>query len=146
MVEIIWKEPPPSISNEKAEVIAELQKQPGRWALVQQDKSSSSSAAPWQKIGCQAKAHRKNPGEKVPKYDVYAGWPEAKASKPASATPPKPLPVGRVAVEQAVSTGTAIKPPAPAAPRPSLPAPKASGGYSQFLANQRAGTVPAAAE
>lgn len=145
MVEIIWKEPPPSISSEKAEVIAELQKQPGRWALVQQDKSSSSSAAPWQKIGCQAKAHRKNPGEKVPKYDVYARWPEVKASKPAPAATPKPLPVGRAAVEQAVSSGTALKP-APAAARPPLPAPKASGGYSQFLANQRAGTIAAAAE
>lgn len=133
MVEIIWKEPPPSISSEKAEVIAELQKQPGRWALVQQDKSSSGSAAPWQKIGCQARAHRKNPGEKVPKYDVYARWPEAKAgaAKAAAAAPAK-----SASVDKAISTGTALRPP--------LPAPKNSGGYSQFLANQRAGTVAAA--
>ena len=134
MVEIIWQDPPPSISTEKAEVIAELQKHPGRWALVQQDKSSSSSAAPWQKIGCQAKAHRKNPGEKVPKYDVYARWPEAKTGKAGPAAAQKPP-----TVAQAV--GTAIRPPAPA--RPTLPAPKNSGGYSQFLANQRAGTVAA---
>lgn len=143
MVEIIWREPPPSISSEKAEVLAELQKNPGRWALVQQDKSSSGSAAPWQKIGCQARAHRKNPGEKVPKYDVYARWPEAKTgtAKTATATGPSKAP----AVEKAISTGTALKPPAPVTRAP-LPAPKASGGYSQFLANQRAGTVAAAAE
>ena len=143
MVEIIWREPPPSISSEKAEVLAELQKNPGRWALVQQDKSSSGSAAPWQKIGCQARAHRKNPGEKVPKYDVYARWPEGKAgaAKTATAASPSKAP----AVEKAISTGNALKPPA-TSPRAPLPAPKASGGYSQFLANQRAGTVAAAAE
>ena len=143
MVEIIWREPPPSISSEKAEVLAELQKNPGRWALVQQDKSSSGSAAPWQRIGCQARAHRKNPGEMVRKYDVYARWPDATAgaANTAAAASPSKAP----AVEKAISTGTALKPPAPAT-RPALPAPKASGGYSQFLANQRAGTVAAAAE
>ena len=112
MVEIIWREPPPSISSEKAEVLAELQKNPGRWALV-------------------------------PKYDVYARWPEGKAgaAKTATAASPSKAP----AVEKAISTGTALKPPA-TSPRAPLPAPKASGGYSQFLANQRAGTVAAAAE
>lgn len=109
MVEMIWKEPPPAVSSEKAPILAELQKHPGRWALVQADRSSSGAAAPWQKLGCQAKAHRKNAGEKPAKYDVYARWPDTGS---VGAAKPLPLPVGKAAVEKAISTGTALKPPA----------------------------------
>lgn len=103
MVEMIWKEPPPAVSAEKAAILTELRNHPGRWALVQQDRSSSSAAAPWQKLGCESKAARKNPGEAPAKYDVYARWPEAKrtAAKEFSAGGVNP-----VAPRPAVGGGT----------------------------------------
>lgn len=136
MVEIKWQDPPERgswIGGTLTPIVAALKKNPGKWALVREKVSSSSAQTPWKKQGCEALVRRSNPGETPPRYDVYARWPETV----------KPLPVGRAAVEKAVSSGTALKP-APAAARPPLPAPKASGGYSQFLANQRAGTVAAA--
>lgn len=131
MVEMIWKEPPPAVSSEKAPILAELQKHPGRWAMVQPDRSSSGAAAPWQKLGCQAKASRKNPGETPAKYDVYARWPEPSAL---------PLPVGKAEVAKAVATGTALKPPAPPLPRKGSPSPAPANdfGLSKFVADRRA--------
>lgn len=82
MVEIIWQEPPPAVSTEKAAILAELQNHPGRWALLGKDKSSSAAADPWRKLGCEAVARRTNPGEKKCLYDVYARWPEGKPDKP----------------------------------------------------------------
>ena len=139
---MIWKEPPPLVSSEKAATLAELQKNPGRWALVQSRYKSTSGTTAWKKLGCEATHRRSETATgNSPEYDIYARWPEAKPGKPApAATAPKSPPVA-----QAVAAGTALKP-APAAARPPLPAPKASGGYSQFLANQRAGTVSAASE
>ncbi len=137
MVEMIWKEPPPAVSSEKAPILAELQKHPGRWALVQPERSSSSAAAPWQKLGCQAKAHRKNAGETPPKYDVYARWPELEtpaAQKPASA------PAGKEAVEKAIAAGTALKPPGPAVQKPADPLsePVEDPGLNKYLESRRA--------
>lgn len=134
MVEMIWKEPPPAVSSEKAPILAELQKHPGRWALVQGDRSSSGAAAPWQKLGCQAKAHRKNAGEKPAKYDVYARWPEQEpAAKPA------PVIAGKAAVEKAISTGTALKPPPPLIPKPDAVQPVAHDpGLDNYLEKRRA--------
>lgn len=79
MVEMIWKEPPPAVSSEKAPVLAELQKNPGRWALVQTRYKSSSGATAWRKLGCEA-AHRRveSADGKSMDYDIYARWPEAK--------------------------------------------------------------------
>lgn len=123
MVEIKWQDPPAALTHHDS-IVAALKNNPGRWALVAEDRSSSSSGTPWNKSGCETKVHRKNPGEGKAKYDVYARWPEEK----------KPLPVGRAvagAAAKPATTGTALIP-----PRATLPAPKASGGYSQFLANQ----------
>lgn len=123
MVEIKWQEPPAALTLHDS-IVEALKKNHGRWALVAEDRSSSSSGTPWNKSGCETKVHRKNPGEGKPKYDVYARWPEEK----------KPLPVGRqaaVPAAKAAAAGTALTP-----PKTTLPAPKASGGYSQFLANQ----------
>lgn len=75
MVEMIWKEPPPVVSSEKAAVLAELQKHPGRWALVQAAYKSTSGANAWKKLGCEA-THRRT--EAPGAYDIYARWPEAK--------------------------------------------------------------------
>lgn len=90
MVEMIWKEPPPAVSSEKAAILAELQKHPGRWALVGKDKSSSAAADPWKKLGCEATYRRTNPGDKKPLYDVYGRWPEPKAGT----KPPPQYPAG----------------------------------------------------
>jgi hypothetical protein len=129
MVEMIWKEPPPAVSSEKAPVLAELQKHPGRWAMVQPDRSSSGAAAPWQKLGCQAKASRKNPGETPAKYDVYARWPEGKTGSAKTAA----------AVANAVASGTALKPPAPQVPKAEPVQPVVSDpGLNKYLENRRA--------
>lgn len=131
MVEMIWKEPPPAVSSEKAPILAELQKHPGRWAMVQADRSSSGAAAPWQKLGCQAKACRKNQGETPAKYDVYARWPEPEttAGKPATLQ----------SVAKAISTGTALKPPAPLIPKPDAVQPVVSDpGLDKYLESRRA--------
>ena len=139
MVEMIWEEPAPRrVRTKKTPIVEELQKHPGRWALVVSQAKSSSAAVSWRTLGCEATPRPSKSGNKG-EYDVYARWPE-KAAKPV------PVPNAKETVTKAVTSGTALKPPATAAPRPSLPAPKASGGYSQFLANQRAGTVAAAAE
>lgn len=130
MVEIKWQDPPAALTLHDS-IVAALQKNPGRWALVAEDRSSSSAGTPWTKSGCETKVHRKNPGDAKAKYDVYARWPEET----------KPLPVGRQAAgatapaAKPATAGTALIP-----PRAPLPAPKASGGYSQFLANQRNGS------
>lgn len=133
---MIWKEPPPAVSSEKAPILAELQKNPGRWALVQSGYKSSSGAAPWRKLGCEA-VHRRSEAGKTGEYDIYARWPKTTAA--ADKTPAK------ATVAAAVATGTALKPPTAAPPRREYPAPSqvptdAAGGYSKFLASQRAGT------
>lgn len=136
MVEIIWKEPPPAVSSEKAAILAELQKNPGRWALVQERYKSSSGTAPWKKLGCEA-THRRaepNPAAKSTEYDIYARWPEE--TKSAAGEKPEP----KAAVAKAVATGTALKPPPPAVPKaPKQPLQPANDmGLNKFLADRRA--------
>ncbi|QWY84248.1 hypothetical protein QEO77_gp55 [Arthrobacter phage Zaheer] len=140
MVEMIWKEPPPAVSSEKAAVLAELQKHPGRWALVQSRYKSSSAAAPWRKLGCEATHRRSESGEKG-EYDVYARWPKKDGSEATEAKPePAAAPATKVAsVAKAVATGTALKPPPPAVPK----APKQEVrpvndmGLTKFLEDRR---------
>lgn len=138
MVEMIWKEPPPAVSSEKAAVLAELKKNPGRWALVQSRYKSTSGTAPWKKLGCEATHRRAEPLEgKSTEYDIYARWPEA-------ATPTPAAPAGKAdpkaAVAKAVKTGTALTPPPPPAPRRDSPSPAPANdmGLSSFLAARRA--------
>lgn len=135
MVEIIWKEPPPAVSSEKAAILAELKKHPGRWALVQTRYKSTSGTSPWKKLGCEATHRRADTTEgKSTEYDIYARWPEGATAAPAARADPK------AAVAKAVATGTALKPPAPAPPRrgsaPVVPA--NDMGLSKFLADRRA--------
>jgi hypothetical protein len=140
MVEIIWKEPPPAVSSEVAPILGALKNNPGRWALVRQKVTSSSAGAPWKKQGCEARVHRTNPREKPARYDVYARWPETKAQPPAGSKP-LPLPLGKAAVEKAIATGTALKPPAPA-PTPKAEEPQEpvaeDPGLSKYLESRRA--------
>lgn len=131
MVEIIWKEPPPSVSSEKAPILAELQKNPGRWALVQPRYKSSSATTAWRKLGCEA-THRRSDSGNAGEYDVYARWPKPAGAGAAAET--------KADVAKAVATGTALKPPAPAPPRRAAApvAPANDMGLSKFLADRRA--------
>ncbi|WNM72269.1 hypothetical protein SEA_GUSANITA_49 [Arthrobacter phage Gusanita] len=116
-MEMIWKEPPPAVSSEKAGILAELQKHPGRWALVQSRYKSSSAAAPWRKLGCEA-THRRSESGKSGEYDVYARWPleATELGSQESTADAAPAPKAG-AVAKAIATGTALKPPAPALPK-----------------------------
>lgn len=140
MVEMIWKEPPPAVSSEKAAILAELKKNPGRWALVQSRYKSTSGAAPWKKLGCEATHRRADTTEgKSTEYDIYARWPE-------EAAPPAGKADQKATVAKAVAGGTALTPPPPPLPRragpPAPPPADAAGGYTKFLASQRAGSHP----
>lgn len=84
-VEINWKEPPPRpsrIESQNAAILAELKKNPGRWALLLPDRSSSGAGGGWKKLGCEVTASRKNPGEEKAKYDIYVRWPVKKQEYP----------------------------------------------------------------
>lgn len=133
MLEMIWKEPPPAVSSEKAPVLAALQKNPGRWALVQSGYKSSSGAAPWRKLGCEA-THRRSAEGKAGEYDIYARWPEEATAEAGKSE-------GKSAVAATIATGTTLKPPAAPAQKPPTPAAApadAAGGFTKFLASQRA--------
>jgi hypothetical protein len=133
MVEMIWKEPPPAVSSEKAAILAELKKNPGRWALVQTRYKSTSGTAPWKKLGCEATHRRAETTEgKSTEYDIYARWPGGASAAVKTES--------KADVSKAIATGTALKPPAPPLPRAraaSVP-PANDMGLSKFLADRRA--------
>jgi hypothetical protein len=83
MVEILWQDPPPKVDSRHAATLAALKANPGRWALLLADRTSSTAGTAWKKLGCEVEVSRKNPGETPPKYDVYARWPDSPAPKPA---------------------------------------------------------------
>lgn len=96
-VEINWKEPPPRptrMESQNAAILAELKRNPGRWALMLANRSSSGAGGGWKKAGCEVQSCRNNPGEEKPKYDIYVRWPEQKPDKPrpASLSPASGLP------------------------------------------------------
>lgn len=135
MVEITWKEPPPTVSAKYAPVLGELKKNPGRWALVNESASSSGAGQPWKKLGCEASVHRANPGEDKARYDVYARWPETTAPAAGKAA----LADDKATVANAVATGTALKPP-PAPPKAPQPEVRAANdmGLQSYLKERRA--------
>lgn len=98
MVEMIWKEPPPAVSSEKAAVLAELKKNPGKWALVQRAMASSSATAPWSKLGCEA-VYRKSE-DQPKKFDIYARWPERKVNGVGGHPMPESLAVSQAKARQ----------------------------------------------
>lgn len=76
---IQWEEPPPSrqgqgkkSSSWRTSIIEELQKNPGKWALVHEDVNSSGMAGPWRNAGCEAKTRKQDDGT----FSIYARWPE----------------------------------------------------------------------
>lgn len=140
MVEIKWQDPPAALTLHDS-IVAALKNNPGRWALVGEDKSSSSAGAKWSKSGCETKLHRKTAADGKPQYDVYARWPEKVLPLP---TGKAAAPTGKAAVEKAVATGTALKPPAPAIAKPDTIQPEPSPpvvsdpGLNNYLEKRRA--------
>lgn len=137
MVEIKWQNPPSRSSRgtQYDEIIEELKKNPGRWALVSEDWKTSGPPSPFKKAGCEATC-RANKSSKT--WSLYARYaPKGHVATPAPAA-------AKDAVAKAVATGTALTP--PPAPR-GHPSPalednvvEHQGGY---LAARRARGVPA---
>lgn len=139
MTELVWQDPPPrrkDISSYAAEIEA-LKAHPGKWAMITETWKTTAPPAAFKQAGCETTSRRNSGPEKT--WTVYARFPVTEPKVRADAG------VARAKVQQAVSHGTALTP-APAAARPPLPAPKASGGYSQFLASQRNGAAAAQAK
>lgn len=87
-----WKEPPPRANSDTQEAIAQLQANPGRWARVQKEVSSSAASQKWKNLGCEATHRKVESADGKPRYDVYARWPEPK--KPAAQDSAKLAAVG----------------------------------------------------
>lgn len=73
-----WQDPPPtkagrSASKHRRDLIAELKKHPGRWALGEERAARSSGVSNWKKLGCEATSRTRDDGEG---YDIYVRWPE----------------------------------------------------------------------
>lgn len=136
MTELVWQDPPPrrkGTSSYAAEIEV-LKANPGKWAVITTAWKTTSAPAALRQAGCETTT-RRNPGPDQA-WTVYARFPVAAPKVRADAGQ------AQTKVQQAVSRGTALTP-APAAARPPLPALKASGGYSQFLAKQRSGAATA---
>lgn len=139
MTELVWQDPPPRRTDldSYASEIEALKTNPGKWALITKTWKTTAAPAAFKQAGCEVTV-RRNRGTAAKTWTVYARFPLAEPKVRADAG------VARGKVQHAVSTGTALQP--PAAGRPPLPALKASGGYSQFLANQRNGAAAAQAK
>lgn len=136
MTELTWQDPPSRTGGKTRAwepVVEQLKANPGKWALVAEDWTYSAPPAAFRQAGCEATA-RRNKAENGAKktWSIYARYPVKKSPAPSPA---------KAQVEKAANNGTALTPPPTA--RAPLPPPKNSGGYSQFLANQRAGTAAA---
>lgn len=140
---LVWKEPPPRRSGVSAAydgVIEQLKDNPGKWALVTDEWSTSAAPAALAKAGCEVTCRRiKDSNPK--KFEVYARYPEPNPV----ADPKSP---GKAEVKKAISAGTALKPPpgAPAKPKAKEPAPAPGPandfGLSAFRAGRAARGVP----
>jgi hypothetical protein len=132
MVEIKWQDPPTIRQRPGAydDVIAVLKQNPGKWALISEDWKTSAGPAAFKQQGCEATT-RKNTDGKT--WSVFARCP---ISKEHPARIPTATEVEKAKVQKAVQTGTALKPPAPAADR--SPVPVSVGG-----AQARGGVRPA---
>lgn len=72
---IRWEEPPVSVNGRWHEVVEELKRNPGRWALIEEGLTEkygeSSLRASFRRWGCQVKTRRLEGGT-----SVWARWPE----------------------------------------------------------------------
>jgi len=124
MVEMKWKNPPSRSSRgtQYDEIIEELKKHPGRWALISEDWKTSGPPSRFKKAGCEATCRANKESKTWSLYARYA--PKGHVAAPAPA-------VGKAAVAKAVPTGTALTPP-PAAPKRPAPAPAPAPAVNDF--------------
>jgi hypothetical protein len=87
-VDLVWEEPPAGQygrgkAGEVDRTVEVLKKNPGKWARVEDEATSSSAVVKWKKRGCDAIA-RGLPKEKGKgyRYAIYVRWPEPKAPDP----------------------------------------------------------------
>jgi hypothetical protein len=145
-MELEWMNPPSRRSDTtEYEPIVELLKQnPGKWARIRKDWKTTSGPTGLRNSGCEVTT-RRNADKKT--WSVYARWPltKAKATEQGAEAKPKavapPAPDTKEAVHQAIATGTALRPPAPALPKrqvPAEPAPANDFGIAKFRADRAA--------
>ena len=73
-----WKNPPArtsgrGMSRQIEKDIAELQANPGVWAVVREGAKSAAPARTYKDRGCVATSHRVNTSPE--RFDIYAMWP-----------------------------------------------------------------------
>lgn len=160
-IEMVWEDPQPRRRPGRgggvhAQVLAQLKKNPGRWCMVQQAKSSPSTTW-WKERGCEATTRTQD--DKTVK--LYVRWPEpaaeaavaAPAAEPQAETPQAPAEpepsTPRATPEPAKKKPAAPKPrpaapAAPAAPKPpadvvELPAPRTPSLIGQHMGDCECG-------
>ena len=88
--EMIWEAPGPARvgrpgDSQMRQVLAELQKHPGRWAKVNESKANGGQGSWWKKQGCEATTRRdRERGVTM----TYARWPEPDPNDPQPAAAP----------------------------------------------------------
>lgn len=85
--EMIWEDPGPARvgrpgDSHLSQVLAELQKHPGRWAKVAESKANGGQGSWWKKQGCEATTRRDRERGVTA---TYARWPEPGLDDPQSA-------------------------------------------------------------
>jgi hypothetical protein len=137
MVQITWKEPPTEDRSKAGVIIEHLKQFPGSWALVQEGMKSSAGSATFKNKGCEAISRR---AADLKTWEIYARWPVSE-EYPEWVPPKLPEAPAKAAVEKAIATGTALKPPPPAAPKApaaAQPTPVNDFGLNKFRADRAA--------
>lgn len=88
--EMIWEDPGPARvgrpgDSQMRQVLAELQKHPGRWAKVAESKANGGQGSWWKKQGCEATTRRDRERGVTA---TYARWPEPDPDDPQPAAAP----------------------------------------------------------
>lgn len=126
--EMIWETPGPARvgrpgDSHLRQVLAELQKHPGRWAKVAESKANGGQGSWWKKQGCEATTRRDRERGVTA---TYARWPEPGLDDPQPAAAPDervervaqpapPVPVQEPTAEPAQVEPAPVPAPAPAA-------------------------------
>jgi hypothetical protein len=82
VTEFEWSDPPPQPRGNRTDTgyvqrtIIELQKHPGKWALVRRNRAASGGSV-WRKAGCEVVTRRTTTvDDRRDRVDIWARWPE----------------------------------------------------------------------
>lgn len=144
--EMTWEDPGPARvgrpgDSQMRQVLAELQKHPGRWAKVNESKANGGQGSWWKKQGCEATTRRDRERGVTA---TYARWPEPDPNDPQpaaapaeraerAAQPAPPVPVQEPA-QVPVQEPAQVEPAPVPAPAPA-PAPSKGGRMSNAEAD-----------